>query len=193
MIVSDRLDLIGSGLLDFFSIRSDPIRFLKSSIRSSSIRSGFWYFRSDQVFEIISVPPVHERRSFCSWTRILIFANYYYSSACMFYPVCFSIVQLFNCFHLNIQTQIKSQIYLFFTFSLKLRFFHFFVEIFTFYADWLIYFENAQISLNPHLHERVSEHRDQKYFGEVSFWPAEYRNRPPIVPLIFNFKNFGEF
>jgi hypothetical protein len=22
--------------------------------------------------------------------------------------------------------------------------------------------------LNPHLHERVSEHRDQKYFGEVS-------------------------
>jgi hypothetical protein len=45
--------------------------------------------------------------------------------------------------------------------------------------------------LNP-LHERVSEHRDKKYFGEVSFWPAEYRNRPPIVPLIFNFKNFGE-
>jgi hypothetical protein len=43
--------------------------------------------------------------------------------------------------------------------------------------------------VNPHLHERVSEHRDQKYFGEVSFWPAEYR----IVPLIFNFKNFGEF
>jgi hypothetical protein len=46
---------------------------------------------------------------------------------------------------------------------------------------------------NPHLHERVSEHRDQKYFGEVSFRPVEYRNRPPIVPLIFNFKNFGEF
>ena len=46
---------------------------------------------------------------------------------------------------------------------------------------------------NPHLHEGVSEHRDQKYFGEVSFWSAEYRNRPPIVPLIFNFKNFGEF
>jgi hypothetical protein len=46
---------------------------------------------------------------------------------------------------------------------------------------------------NLHLHERVSEHRDQKYFGEVSFWPAEYRNRPPIVPFIFNFKNFGEF
>ena len=47
--------------------------------------------------------------------------------------------------------------------------------------------------LNPHRHERVSEHRDQKYFREVSFWPAEYRNRPPIVPLIFNFKNLGEF
>jgi hypothetical protein len=47
--------------------------------------------------------------------------------------------------------------------------------------------------LNPHLHERVSEHRDQKYFGEVSFWPAEYRNRPPIVPFIFNFQNFGVF
>ena len=46
---------------------------------------------------------------------------------------------------------------------------------------------------NPHLHERVSNHRDQKYIEEVSFWPAEYRNRPPKVPLIFNFKNFGEF
>ena len=33
----------------------------------------------------------------------------------------------------------------------------------------------------------------KKHFGKVSFWPAEYRNRPPIVPLIFNFKNFGEF
>jgi hypothetical protein len=28
---------------------------------------------------------------------------------------------------------------------------------------------------------------------EVSFWPAEYRNRPPKVPFIFSFKNFGEF
>ena len=54
-------------------------------------------------------------------------------------------------------------------------------------VDWV------SISLNLHLHERVLEHRNQKYFGEVSFWPAEYRNRPPIVPLIFNFKNFGEF
>jgi hypothetical protein len=48
------------------------------------------------------------------------------------------------------------------------------------------------LSGNPHLHERVSNHRDQKYIGEVSLWPAEYRNRPPKVPLIFNFKNFGE-
>jgi transposase len=32
--------------------------------------------------------------------------------------------------------------------------------------------------LNPHLHERVSDHKDQKYFGEVSFWPAEYRRDP---------------
>ena len=53
--------------------------------------------------------------------------------------------------------------------------------------------QKLELIINPHLHERVSEHRDQKYFGEVSFWPAEYRNRPPIVPLIFNFKNFGEF
>ena len=50
-----------------------------------------------------------------------------------------------------------------------------------------------KMGLNPHLHERVLEHRDQKYVGEVSFRPAEYRNRPPIVSLIFNFKNFGEF
>ena len=50
-----------------------------------------------------------------------------------------------------------------------------------------------KLILNPHLHERVSEHRKQKYFGEVSVWPAEYRNRPPIVPLIFNFKKFGQF
>ena len=48
-------------------------------------------------------------------------------------------------------------------------------------------------ALNPHLHRCVSNHRDEKYFGEVSFWPAEYRNRPPKVPLISNFKNFGEF
>ena len=27
-------------------------------------------------------------------------------------------------------------------------------------------------NINPHLHERVSEHIDQKYFGKVSFWPA---------------------
>ena len=50
-----------------------------------------------------------------------------------------------------------------------------------------------KMGLNPHLHERVLEHRDQKYVGEVSFRPAEYRNRPPIVSLICNFKNFGEF
>jgi hypothetical protein len=36
-------------------------------------------------------------------------------------------------------------------------------------------------------------HRDQKNIGGVSFWPAKYRNRPPKVPLIFNFKNFGDF
>jgi hypothetical protein len=52
---------------------------------------------------------------------------------------------------------------------------------------------SEQIIINPHLHERVSNHRDQKYIGEVSFWPAEYRNRPPKVPIIFNFKNFGDF
>jgi hypothetical protein len=52
---------------------------------------------------------------------------------------------------------------------------------------------SSKMTLNPYLHERVSEHRDQKYFGEVSFWPAEFRKGPPIVPLIFNFKNFGEF
>jgi hypothetical protein len=42
-----------------------------------------------------------------------------------------------------------------------------------------------KLILNPHLHERVSEHRYQKYFGKVSVWPAEYRNRPPIVPPYF--------
>jgi hypothetical protein len=50
-----------------------------------------------------------------------------------------------------------------------------------------------QSPLNPHLLCCVLKDRDQKYFGEVSLWPAEYRNRPPKVPLIFNFKNFGEF
>jgi hypothetical protein len=43
---------------------------------------------------------------------------------------------------------------------------------------------------NPHLHRCVLKHRDQKYFSEVSFWPPEYWNRPPKVPLIFNSKNF---
>ena len=45
---------------------------------------------------------------------------------------------------------------------------------------------------NPHLQRCVLKHRDQKYVGEVSFWAAECRNRPPKNPLIFNFKNFGE-
>jgi hypothetical protein len=31
---------------------------------------------------------------------------------------------------------------------------------------------------NPHLHERVSEHRDQKYFGEVSFWQRNIGTDP---------------
>jgi hypothetical protein len=52
----------------------------------------------------------------------------------------------------------------------------------------LIYF-----AFNPHLHFCVLNHRDQKYFGKVSFSPAEYPNRPPKVPLIFNFKNCSEF
>ena len=47
--------------------------------------------------------------------------------------------------------------------------------------------------VNPHLHFCILKHRDQKYFREVSFWSAEYRNRAPKIPLIFNFKNFGEF
>ena len=48
-----------------------------------------------------------------------------------------------------------------------------------------------KLLLNPRLHFCGLKHRDQKYFGKVSFWPAEYPNRPPKVPLIFNFKNFG--
>jgi hypothetical protein len=40
------------------------------------------------------------------------------------------------------------------------------------FVRYIIY----NIDFNPRLHERVSNHRDQKYIGEVSFWPAEYRN-----------------
>jgi hypothetical protein len=48
---------------------------------------------------------------------------------------------------------------------------------------------DIEIDLYLHLHRCVIKDRDQKYFGEVSFWLPEYRNRPTKVSLIFNFGN----
>jgi hypothetical protein len=38
--------------------------------------------------------------------------------------------------------------------------------------------------VNLHLFFCVLKHRDQKYFGEVSFWPAEYRNQGSAIPVL---------